>query len=331
MSNELISVIVPIYNVEKYLPRMISMLAKQTYPNLEIILVDDGSKDHSYCLCCDYEKQYENVHAFHKTNEGAACTRNFGFEHSHGEYIAFVDADDWITEDYIQFLYDLLKKNDADISICGYKKFFDKIEVSKKQEISEIEILSPEVALEDLLYRRRLTNSPCLKLMKREIFRRIMFPKGKLYEDLAVVYRWFGESKKIVYSPDIKYYYYQRHGSSMHSEFNIKKWDRILISKEICEYVNKKYPKLYKAAEVRLFISGLQMLRELPLNDEYKAYQLELVQILKQTRSIVLFDSQVNIKTKILAVAAYIPPLLLKKLGILSDKFIMKFKIVQRY
>ena len=331
MDKELISVIVPIYNVENYIPRIMDRLLKQTYPEIEIILIDDGSRDKSYNVCKEYEKKYCNVYAFTKHNGGAASARNFGVYQSKGAFISFVDADDEISEDYIQFLFDLLIKYNADLSICGFKKFFGQTEIKTDNSTEGIVVLSPEKALEDLLYRRHITNSPWAKLLRKEIFLKAPFPEGLLYEDLAVVYQWIGASKKIVYSPNIKYYYLQREGSSMHSEFSIRKWDRIKITLEMMEYIKTKYPSLTLAADSRMMITSLQMIQELPFESEYDNYKMKLKHYIRETRRKVILDNKNSIKTRVLALSTFLPYRILKYMGMLSKYFIMKFKIVQRY
>lgn len=326
----LISIIIPVYNVEKELKRCINSIIVQTYKNIEIIFVDDGSIDNSYAICCEYEKKYKNIFVFQK-NGGAASARNFGFMKSKGEYITFIDADDFVTSDYIEFLYNLLVQTQADISICGYEKFFDEKKTLSISGENNISLFTSEQALEDLLYRRSLTSSPCLKLLKRELVQKIMFPEGKLFEDLAVVYRWFSESKLIAYSSAVKYYYFQREGSSMHSQFNIKKWDRIYISQELYEYIKENHPSIINAAELRLFTSALQMVRDLPLSKEYKEHHVQLKKIIKDMRKNVFKDKKTNIKMKVLAISSYLPYEFLKCMGILAERFIIKFKIVQRY
>lgn len=328
---QLISVIVPVYNVAIYLSRIITALVEQTYPNIEIIMVDDGSKDDSYKICCGYAEKYNNIRVYHKENSGAASTRNYGLKKAKGVYVTFVDADDYISKDYVEFLYKIMIENKADISVCGFKKFFgNNIEICG-DEREETKVFSPEQALEDLLYRRNLTNSPCLKLFKREFVENFMFPEGMLYEDLAVVYKWFGESKTIVYSPKVKYYYFQREGSSMHSKFNARKLDKLLIMREMENYIVKKYPHLRTALDSRMFISVLQLIREVPLTKEYSSCRKELKCILRQLRYKVFKDTNNTQMTRVLAVCGYLPYVLLREMENVADWGIMHLKIVQKY
>ena len=333
MKKPLISVVIPVYNVAPYVHRIMSVLLQQTYPNIEIILVDDDSTDESYRICENYSQRYNNVHAFHKENGGAASTRNYGIEQSVGEYITFVDADDYITKDYIEFLYKLLVDNKADVAICGFKKFFGD-DIGIEEESKEKEILfkfTAQEALDDLLYRRHITNSPWAKLLKRTLVEDILFPEGMLYEDLAVVYKWLGESNTIVYSSAVKYYYFQRAGSSMHCEFNSKKLDKLVITKEMSDYIEEKYPCLKRASNSRQFISTLQLIREVPLTEKYGKVRIELKIVLKKVRKKVLLDKNNSYYTRLLAVISYAPYIILRGMGNFADWAVMYFKIVQKH
>lgn len=329
--NPLVSIIIPVYNAAQYLPTCIENILSQTYKNIEVILVDDGSTDNSYEICLDYMKKYDYIFTFHKENGGTASARNYGVDRSKGDYIAFIDTDDEITEDYIEFLYDLLIKNDGDISLCGYQKYFGEVPPVITEKKGDINVFSAEAALEDLLYRRHFTSSPWGKLIKREVFFKGVFPEGMLYEDLAVVYKWFGESGRIVYSPHVRYFYLQRQGSSMHSQFDIKKWDRITITLEMCRYIEEHYPQLVPAMKSRLLITTLQVLREVPLSKKYVKYRKQLKKYLKDTRSTVLFDKKNGNKARIMALCAYLPYSLLKYMGLFMGWGIMKFKIAEKY
>lgn len=332
MKKPLISVIIPVFNVEEYIPRLMSVLLRQTYPNIEIILVDDDSRDKSYEICKNYSQKYNNVYAFHKENGGAASTRNYGIKRSSGDYIMFIDADDYVTEDYIDFLYKLLVNNKADIAICGFKKFFeDDVDTKEGKEEEVIFKFTAKEALEDLLYRRHLTNSPWAKLLKKNLVKDILFPEGMLYEDLAVVYKWLGKSNVIVYSSKVKYYYFQRLGSSMHCEFNCKKLDKLIIAKEMSKYIEEKYPSLEQASNSRLFISILQLIREVPLTKKYDSIRAELKAMLKKVRKKVLIDNNNSYYTRILALISFSPYIILKGLGNLADWAVMRFKIVQKH
>ena len=134
MEQDLISVIIPVYNVEKYLKRCMDSVLKQTYSNIEIIIVDDGSTDTSGSLCDEYWKKDSRITVFHKENGGLSSARNFGLERVSGNYVCFIDSDDFIHENYISFMYDKIIKNDADICYCKSTKFTDDVQIKNEIE-----------------------------------------------------------------------------------------------------------------------------------------------------------------------------------------------------
>lgn len=221
MEKELISVIVPIYNVEKYLERCIESIIKQTYKNLEIILVDDGSNDFSGKICDKYSKKDRRIKVIHKKNEGLSEARNSGLEIARGEYIGFVDSDDYIETNMYEYLLSLLKINNADISVCGFQKVWDDIK-SRKEENTIIEnnniVLKSKDAIEYIVDDQILKSYAWNKLYKRSLFIDIKYPKGLKMEDVATTYKLIYKSKIVVIGKESKYYYTQRKGSILNSK-----------------------------------------------------------------------------------------------------------------
>lgn len=212
---ELVSVIVPVYKVEKYLPKCVESILEQTYQNLQIILVDDGSPDCCGAMCDAYAQQDGRVEVVHKENGGLASARNAGLNVARGEWVAWVDSDDWIEKDMIQYLLEGAAQEQADIAICGRyevyprKKYF--------QGVDKITSLTSEEALHMLLdvNNRQIENFVWDKLWRRSLFSGIAFPEGKTFEDFAVTFRLIERAGSIVFLPDAKYYYLQRGGSIM--------------------------------------------------------------------------------------------------------------------
>lgn len=305
--NDLISVIIPVYNVEKELRRCLDSIIGQTYRNLEIILVDDGSTDKSGSICDEYENKDSRTKVIHKRNGGLSDARNCGIEIATGNYITFVDSDDYVTADYVEYLLMEAKKNGADVSIVSHKKIWN--ENDQLNDVKEIQkIFTPIEAVEDLFYQRHIETSAWGKLYRRNIFQNIRFPVGLLYEDLATTYLLLLNSKKIVWSNAKKYYYFQREDSIMYREFSEKKMDRIHISEEILDKVHLQYPELEKAAISRTFISCIQVFRELAMqNKEYIELQKEILAGIKKYRAIVLTDSRSKNMTRIIALASFAP------------------------
>lgn len=330
---ELISIVIPIFNAEQYLEGIIESIIKQTYKKIELILVDDGSTDESRRIIERYVEKYDFIKAKYQKNQGPAVARNSSRELIEGEYIAFLDVDDTIALDYIECLYTLLKYADADIAVCGYQKIFEgesREFVCKNNNKEEYVVYSGEDALEKLLYRKTFTTAPWGKLIKKELFLNYEFPAGRKYEDLGTVYKWFGASKRVVYTSQKKYFYLMRENSTQHSVFVIEKWDLIKISEEILEYLEINFPQLKQAGVNRMLISAIQLLRAIPASG-YEKQNIELKKIIKKYRKVVLTDRNAKKTSRVLAMGTYIPLEILRKLGQMYDKIIYRYKIKMKY
>ena len=239
---EKISIIVPIYNVEKYLERCLKSIINQTYQNLEIILVDDGSTDGCAGICDKYAKEDNRIKVIHKENGGLADARNKGLEIVTGEYIGFIDSDDYIDKDMYEYLHFIMKQNDADISVCGkYIVYEDSDKINKNNE-NDIKILDNKQALIQLNSFSFFNMSVCDKLYKREIVEGIEFPFGKKSEDYFVTYQYFARANKIAISKAQKYYYFQRansisRGKNVHHDY-------INGAKAQKDFFDKNFPEI---------------------------------------------------------------------------------------
>ena len=203
---DLISVIIPAYNVEKYITRCMESLINQTYTNLEIILVDDGSTDNTSQICDKYAQKDDRIKVIHKQNGGQSEARNQALDIATGKYITFLDSDDYLSEDYIEYMYKLLKNNNADISVCGVQivNFEDK---QYKIDETEVKIYNTEEALENMLYSEGIEVAVYSKLYPKQYFDDIRFPVGEKYEDIAVIALLMNKAKKIVYGKKKCYFY----------------------------------------------------------------------------------------------------------------------------
>lgn len=222
--NELVSVIVPIYNVEKYLDNCVNSIRNQTYQNLEIILVDDGSPDNCPKMCEEYERNDPRIRVIHKPNGGLSDARNFGIKEAKGKYITCIDSDDYVSRDFIEYLYKLLKETNSDISICNFikTKSLSENRVFGNQERIE---LSSEMAIQEMLYARIFTTSAWGKMYKTELFEGIEYPLRKYSEDMYTTYRLLEKAHKIVYGNQVCYYYVHRPNSILTSNFSSKHLD----------------------------------------------------------------------------------------------------------
>ena len=235
--NDLVSIIIPVYNVEKYIEKCVNSVLKQNYENFEIILVDDGSTDDSGRICDAFQsKNPKKIFCYHKKNGGLSDARNYGLKHSNGKYVVFVDSDDWIEEKTISEAHKEIVLNKADIAIYGIKIDNDNGTIKSKTPLKK-EILTSDEGIIYLNSFRKIDVSACNKMFNRKIFNNIEFPKGKLCEDYYIMYKLFGNANKIVVIPQAFYHYYQRQNSIVrNTKINM---DYIYAAKEEMDYLNK--------------------------------------------------------------------------------------------
>lgn len=257
---ELISVIVPVYKVEEYLDQCVKSIVEQTYHNLEIILVDDGSPDECPQKCDEWTKQDKRIRVIHKKNGGLSDARNVGLRMASGTYVSFIDSDDWISPDFYENLYHSIIKNNAQIAASGiiwaYKDHLqnDKFMYNKQ-------VFSSEEALSTLIQGRGFYAVAWNKLYRKTLFEEIEFPVGKLHEDEFVTYRLVGKATKLVLCQKVIYYYRQREGSIM-QEWSIKHLDALDAFFQRNAYLAKYYPKLYVGDKVNLLMACVGFFRE---------------------------------------------------------------------
>lgn len=242
----MISVIVPIYNVEKYMNRCIESIRCQTYTDLEIILIDDGSTDTSPQICDNWANKDSRIRVIHKSNGGLADARNAGIEVAKGEYISFIDSDDYIEKDMLTLLFNSLISEGADIAVCGIN-YVTNGTIERISCLNYPHIYSREEALKLHLSSNTFNASACNKLYKRYLFNNIRFPKGKKFEDTAIMAFLFDFANKISHIADPKYYYVYRIGSLTKVKFSMKDFDLIEIEENILRYFSDR-PELYKLA-----------------------------------------------------------------------------------
>lgn len=273
-----ISIIVPIYNVEIYLQKCIESLINQTYKNIEIILIDDGSPDNCGIICDEYAQTDTRIKVIHKKNGGLSNSRNAGVEIATGDYILFVDADDYIETTTCEELIQVIEKYKADLihfnlnnidirtgKIINNEKFYN------YGNTREIMYMTYQEAMLDNLFRKRIRYEPTIKITKSEIAKKIKFPEGMLAEDFAVFYQFLKEAKKIVYYDRCLYNYIHRDGSIMNEKsvklyIDIYKTEKVVYQEleKICKKkedwiererryfrsLSKTYAKIYKTDEI---------------------------------------------------------------------------------
>ena len=314
MDNPMISMIIPVYNVEKYIKKCVISAINQTYRRLEIILVDDGSTDRSGEICDEFARMDDRIRVIHKKNGGLSDARNAGLDIIKGEYVTFLDSDDFVTADYVEYLYRLITHYGACISACQPHKTGLNTKPIKALE-EKVEKLDAISAMENFLYQRKFTASAYCKLYKREVFQKIRYPVGYYYEDFAIICTILDSISSFVVSNQRKYYYVQRDDSIMGRTFNPKKMHRIKIAEDVYGFIKTTYPQLTKAAEARCFLAAVHTFREIPLKQEYMTYVYEAYNEIKRYRCGVIADNKAKLSMRIIALSTYGGVKILKGLG----------------
>lgn len=240
----LITVIVPIYKVQPYLKRCVDSIRMQSYQNLDILLIDDGSPDECPQMCDEFAKEDSRIRVIHQSNKGLAESRNIGISNAKGELISFVDSDDFIHRDMIKTLYGNMKKFNADLSCCGHTNIYPNGYIENASIQKRVKIYTTEEALSKFLFTYEIDVVSWNKLYKKELFDGVVFPKGLLYEDHYAVYKLIDRSQMIVYDTSSLYYYCKRVSSIGGAKFSptIYQLSSALNAEE--SFIVGKYPHL---------------------------------------------------------------------------------------
>lgn len=244
MNNQLISVIVPVYNVEHYLNRCVDSILAQTCSDLEILLVDDGSTDSSGAICDAYARQDARVQVIHKKNGGLSDARNCGIEHAKGRYFCFVDSDDGIAPQMIEVLYRNLLNAGADVSAVALRSFSTEELPAAEDALKKVQYMTGKEALRSILQSEELGDFAVNKLYKRELFENVCYPSGRAMEDQGTTYKLLDQCQVVAYCPVPLYFYYQRPDSILHKrtlKFYEDKWD---MGCQRYQYIREKYPDM---------------------------------------------------------------------------------------
>ena len=254
MKKDLISIVVPIYNVEKYVEKCVSSILIQTYSNLEIVLVDDGSTDNSGKIIDKLKNKDSRIKVIHKKNGGLSDARNCGIDNSTGKYICFIDSDDYVNSNYVEVLYKNIIKYDCDISVCSFKKVLESDEINILEEVKNDTFVLNETNIFSQLYGKFSLETIVAwnKMYKINLFDSVRYPKGKIHEDEYVIHKLLNNAKKIIYSSVPYYYYVQRNNSIVH-KFSENRLDFISAYKERMTLFEKKgLDDLYSMTQYKL-------------------------------------------------------------------------------
>lgn len=282
----LVSIIIPVYNIKNYLNECVESVINQSYKNIEIIIVDDGSSDGSNKIC-DFFKQKDNrIKVFHKKNGGLSDARNYGMNRCSGEYICFIDGDDAIPQKYVENLLIPAVNNNADMAITDAIVF-----ESSRRKIDYgtepiCEIWGSEECMKEMLIANKCGHSAWGKLYKKEIWNDIKFPEGKLYEDYLTLYRVVAKCNKIIFLSTPMYYYRKRGDSIMNSRVSEKKLSIVEISEDVTKYICEYSEDLITYAVYRQTVILLKTMDEiisLGLNN-YSKYQEMIMAIMYRNK-----------------------------------------------
>lgn len=251
----MISVVVPIYNVEKYLPRCLNSIIHQTYKNIEIILINDGSTDNSLSICEEYAKIDKRIKIITQKNGGLSSARNTGIEYSHGQYITFVDSDDEIETDMIEYLIDIIQN--TDLAVCQRQYITekgDKIKTNTKAKFRRI--YGNKLCMKEFFLSKDIDTVAWGKLYKTNFFKSVRYPLGKYHEDIFTTYKIIAQCDSISIGDKKKYLYRQRNTSISKISFTAKHLDSIEGNLERSEYIRKYYPELLIYAQAGIIYAA---------------------------------------------------------------------------
>lgn len=276
--NPMISVIVPIYNVEKYLARCVDSIVNQTYKNLEIILVDDGSPDRCPQMCDDYAEKDSRIKVVHKKNGGLSDARNEGMAVATGEYISFIDSDDYVSDDFFECLLDVMNKENSDIAECSVVKFYEDNRFDEFSDDLSVKTYDTQDAMSALIAENPFHQHVWNKLYKTELVKDIPYAVGKLNEDEFWTYRVFGRANKVARINKTMYYYFQRSSSIMGVGYNIRRLDALEGKANRQKYIENNFPDLSTQAKIDLYGSCMfayqSVLKFMSGADKKKALEL---------------------------------------------------------
>ena len=271
MNNSLISIIVPVYKVEPYLRKCVESIINQTYTNLEIILVDDGSPDNCGTICDEYALKDSRIKVIHKENGGLSDARNAGLDIATGDYIGFVDSDDWIEPQMYQRLYELIQKYDADMAFGGVADDVldnGSVKTAKTSNYGQTPFAEDKLAAMKRYFRGSWAAWD--KLYRAELFDGIQYPVGEINEDEAIVLHLLDRCQRVCYTNEVFYHYMKRiDGSSITTaDFSPKKLAWVKHCRDNLAFIREKYPQLEEYALQRYRSSILWSLREIALSDQ---------------------------------------------------------------
>ena len=283
-NKELISVIIPVYNVRPYLEKCFASVAGQNWRNLEIILVDDGATDGSGDLCEELARRDSRVRVIHKKNGGLGSARNAGIDAAKGEILSFVDSDDWIEPGMYDAMTEIMHRENAQIIACGIKRVSEAGTVSFYQDnLEERRVFTREEALIELPKNERLSNSMCNKLFRRETIKGLHINEQIFYEDNPFTPQCIARAERVAYTAEPFYCYFERSGSISRKSFSVREFDRVTADRMRLDFYHEHFPQCEFAAAIAYIGSGLKVYYQSRDCQEARERRTELKEELKRT------------------------------------------------
>jgi raffinose-raffinose alpha-galactotransferase len=301
----LISVIVPVYNVEKYVGRCLTSIINQSYTNLEIIVVNDGSTDNSLAVCEEYAAKDNRIKLISQENKGLSGARNTGLKHYTGEYVSFVDSDDWIHRNMIEYLYNVLIRHNSEMSLCASLRVSEETISDKQYEELEGITFTRDAFM--IMFLDGTITACWSRLFRKDVISGIEFPEGLNCEDFIYMYEAIRRVKAIAEIDLPLYYYYVREDSIVNVDFNLKKFDQFYSAKKLYELVKTHTPEYAKLSVTRLAGAIVSLLSSSRKHQGFESKEKELTSFLRRNFMLFLFNCQLNYKLRIVLFIYMLP------------------------
>ncbi len=297
--NDLVSIIVPVYNTANYLDRCILSLLNQTYKHLQIILIDDGSDDGSTDICYKYAEKYSNILVVHTKNRGSSAARNMGLRYAFGDYISFIDSDDYISEDFFENMMCYMT-SDVDVVSCGINIMHSDGKIMRQCMPNEVLIFSRDEIVKELLKTVFVNFSMCNKIFRKKCLSNVRFPLGKNHEDIPVMYKVAKNCSKLVCVNRANYFYVVRVGSNSRKPFNLGNLYLAISTRNIYMDVKRYYPQYKNIALNRHFEYVLYLIDLIheSKNKKYEKVRMELEREIRHFTIHILRNDDINLNIK---------------------------------